>query len=130
MSPPTPESPPCLESSTTPESPPIPEVPPHQESSSFPEGLPSQESSSIPEVPPSGPIDLNDTDELNDANDPDEPDDPMKLQPQLQGICVYAVLLNTLPGDENDRIDIEGIHMDFRDAVDSLRLLRLGLVDS
>ena len=73
------------------------------------------------------PIELNDNNELDE---PDDPDDPMKLQPQLQGTCVYAVLLNTLPGDENDRIDIEGIYMDFRDAVGRLRLLRLGLVDS
>jgi hypothetical protein len=76
------------------------------------------------------PIELNDNNELNDPDEPDDPDDPMKLQPQLQGTCVYAVLHNTQPGDENDRIDIEGIYMDFRDAVGSLRLLRLGLVDS
>lgn len=54
-------------------------------------------------------------------------DDPSKRE--LQDTCAYTVMIHTRCNDGTDIIAVEGVYMDFRDALANLKSTRLIMVD-
>jgi hypothetical protein len=79
---------------------------------------------------------LNAVNEPRDASEPNEPSAPREVSESvepgktgLRELCSYTVVLNIQPGNGRDIIEIEGVYTDFRDAVNNLKLARLGAED-